>query len=293
MRSGQKDINKKNSRNVRKKTEGVSRNKKKSAGKNSRKSLKKQNPRYTEQTGFNGEQPSADKITVFLGITAVILIVLILVFLDRNTVTAITGSKAGAEQTEDNQPEIIRVEKQEPLKEDSTGGTETNIGTPADRGEDTEKKLQESSVKPDSPDISVRLFFIKVNDEGEISLKSVLRRIDNSGTPLSSAVNELLKGPGPGELSSDVLSLIPEGSRLLGARIENGIAYLNFNEQFRFNNLGLEGYKAQLEQIVYTATEFSTVNKVQILIEGQKVDYLGGEGFPVGKPLGRESFADS
>jgi len=285
MRSNQKDINKKNSRNVRKNTREISRNKKRN--------LKKQNPRYSGQTGLTGEKQSTDKITVFLGITAVILIVLILVFLDRNTVTAITGRRTGVKQSENNQPEIIRVEKQEPQKENSIGRTETNIGTPGNQKENTEKQLLEDNAKQDTPNISVRLFFIKVNDEGEISLKSVLRQIDNSETPLSSAVNELLKGPGPGELSSDVLSLIPEGSRLLGARIENGIAYLNFNEQFRFNNLGLEGYKAQLEQIVYTTTEFSTVNKVQILIEGQKVDYLGGEGFPVGKPLGRESFADS
>ncbi len=99
-----------------------------------------------------------------------------------------------------------------------------------------------------------------------------------------------MDGPHPSELSNDVLSLIPEGSELIGARIEGGIAFLDFNEQFRFNALGIEGYSAQVEQIVFTATEFSTVDKVQFLVDRQRIEYLGGEGFWVGGPLGREDF---
>ena len=42
-------------------------------------------------------------------------------------------------------------------------------------------------------------------------------------------------------------------------------------------------------QIVYTATEYSTVNSVQILIDGQKKEYLS-EGVWIGSPLSRSSF---
>ena len=87
------------------------------------------------------------------------------------------------------------------------------------------------------------------------------------------------------------MSLIPEGTRLLGASVKNGTATLNFNEAFELNQtVGVEGYIAQLMQIVYTATEFSTVRSVQILIEGEKKDYLGSEGQWIGSPLARSSF---
>ena len=43
-------------------------------------------------------------------------------------------------------------------------------------------------------------------------------------------------------------------------------------------------------QIVYTATEFSTVKSVQFLIDGQKKEYLGSEGVWIGSPLSRTSF---
>ena len=62
------------------------------------------------------------------------------------------------------------------------------------------------------------------------------------------------------------------------------------DEQFEFNTVGMDGYQAQLMQIVYTATEFGTVNSVQFLIEGQKKEYLGSEGIWIGSPLSRSSF---
>ena len=86
------------------------------------------------------------------------------------------------------------------------------------------------------------------------------------------------------------MTLIPSGTRLLGASVSNGIATLNFSEAFSFNSVGVQGYLAQLMQIVYTATSFSTVNSVQFIIEGQREDYLGSEGTWIGSPLSRSSF---
>jgi germination protein M len=77
---------------------------------------------------------------------------------------------------------------------------------------------------------------------------------------------------------------------LISAYVRDGTAFLNFNEAFMYNKYGIEGYAGQLRQIVYSATAFSTVRDVQILIEGRVVDYLGGEGVYIGKPLSRTSF---
>ena len=86
------------------------------------------------------------------------------------------------------------------------------------------------------------------------------------------------------------MNLIPSGTRLIGASVKNGVATLNFNENFEFNSYGIEGCMAQLMQIVYTAREFSTVKSVQFLVEGEKKDYLGTEGQWIGSPLSRASF---
>ena len=73
--------------------------------------------------------------------------------------------------------------------------------------------------------------------------------------------------------------------------MRNGVASLNFSDAFEYSqSYGVEGYLAQLMQIVYTATSFPTVSSVQFLIEGQKKEYLGSEGVWIGGPLGRASF---
>jgi spore germination protein GerM len=60
------------------------------------------------------------------------------------------------------------------------------------------------------------------------------------------------------------------------------------SEEFQYNSYGREGYAAQLHQIVWTATEFSSVKNVQLLIEGRRMDWLN-EGIWIGNPLNRTS----
>lgn len=134
-----------------------------------------------------------------------------------------------------------------------------------------------------------RLFFAAVDAEGRIAMKSVIRPVPIGDSPLLDTMQSLLAGPTPQEINLGMLSMIPVGSRLISAAMKRDVAVLDFNETFRYNRLGVEGQMAQLRQVVYAATEFANVKKVQILIDGKKVDFLGTEGIPIGKPLDRES----
>lgn len=136
-----------------------------------------------------------------------------------------------------------------------------------------------------------RLFFIAVQPDGGIQLKSVIRPVEYTDAPLTSTLQALLTGPSSAEVNQGLLSLISPDTRLLKVYVRDGTAFLDFSESFRFNSLGKEGLAAQLKQVVYSATEFPTVKRVQILIEGQNADYLGPEGLYIGRPLSRESFS--
>jgi spore germination protein GerM len=102
------------------------------------------------------------------------------------------------------------------------------------------------------------------------------------------SLHSLIAGPNAEEKGQDLISLIPPGTRLLAVTVRGNTAYISFSEEFQYNESGVEGYAAQLRQIVWTATEFSNVKDVQILIEGRRIDYLG-EGIWIGSPLSRES----
>lgn len=142
--------------------------------------------------------------------------------------------------------------------------------------------------EPASSTIKAKVCFVAIDSEGPVIRKIVSRSVQKD-SPMGDALNQLIAGPSASESKTGCRTLIPAGTRLLGASIKNGVATLNFSEEFQFNQFGAEGSLAQLMQVVYTATEFSTVKSVQILIEGQKRDYLT-EGVWIGSPLNRSSF---
>jgi spore germination protein GerM len=106
---------------------------------------------------------------------------------------------------------------------------------------------------------------------------------------MQDVLNVILAGPSADELNRGILNLIPQNTRLLSAAVRGNTAYISFSENFMFNTFGVEGYVAQLRQIVWTVTEFPNVNDVQILIDGRRLDYLG-EGIWIGSPINRQSF---
>jgi germination protein M len=135
------------------------------------------------------------------------------------------------------------------------------------------------------------IYFTVINDDDTLKLASVSRDISYSNKPLTETVNALLAGPGSTNTSGEIITNIPDGTKLKGAWIKNGVAYLDFSREFEFNNYGRESTMAQLQQVVYTVTEFSTVSQVQFLIDGKVKTYLGGEGVVIGRPLGRNDFS--
>lgn len=133
------------------------------------------------------------------------------------------------------------------------------------------------------------LYFVNVTDENKITLQGMMRPIYYDSSPLTETLEALISGLTSSELNKGLLSLIPSGTELLGISVSNMTATINFNQALSFNNFGQEGLEAELKQIVYTATEFPTVDKVQILINGQKKQFLSTEGVFIGEPLTRSS----
>lgn len=130
---------------------------------------------------------------------------------------------------------------------------------------------------------------MRIDADGAISRAASVRSLPVSDSPMTDAITALLAGPTAEETKKGYTSLIPKGTRLLSALRRGSTAYLSFSEDFQFNTYGAPGYIAQLQQVLWTATEFPEVEDVQILIEGRIVNYLGAE-VPIGAPLKRSAF---
>ena len=215
-----------------------------------------------------------------------------------------SGKNAGSEKPvsnsaakTENKPEITEPEKESPVENKETNkktNNETKSSEVASKPvvEQKENPVQEKKPEPVPPASKVtrRIYFVFIGEDGVLSRKMVTREVEKNNSPLVTSINLLLDGPQGTEVSKGCKSLIPNGTKLKSASVRDGVAYLNFNEDFEFNPLGVDGYLGQLMQVVFTATEFSTVNCVQFLIEGEKKEYLGSEGVWIGSPLSRGSF---
>lgn len=188
----------------------------------------------------------------------------------------------------------VYVPKEEPKVQSKTEEKETSKSETVAQTKNEEKTKTENKVEQPKPVtktvVNQKLYFVYIGEDGVVSRKVITREVEKNDSPLVTNINLLLRGPDSSEASKGYKTLIPPGTRLLSAYVRDGVAFLNFNEEFEFNRIGVDGYLAQLMQIVYTATEFSTVKSVQFLIDGQKKEYLGSEGVWIGSPLSRTSF---
>lgn len=133
------------------------------------------------------------------------------------------------------------------------------------------------------------MYFLAPGQVGAGAVRPVDREIPQSDSPLRDALESLLAGPDAKDRAAGLATGIPPDTRLRSVVVRDGTAFVDLSESFRFTASGVEGLAAELDQVVATATEFPTVRRVQILIEGKKVRYLGTEGVRIDEPLERGS----
>ena len=131
----------------------------------------------------------------------------------------------------------------------------------------------------------VNIYILKlVNDEARLVPEQ--RTIPEDQEPYRATIERLIATnheTGPSQY------LIPIGTKLLGLEVRRGIAYVSFSRELKDNFTGGSTNEALLvNAIIHTLTQFKDVDKVQILIEGKKVDTLGGH-LDISRPAAGDS----
>ena len=135
-----------------------------------------------------------------------------------------------------------------------------------------------------------KIYFARIDKNGYVNIQETTRTVPETEYQLYETIKVLLEGVSNQESENGLVSFIPKNAELIYVQIKNNIAYINFNESFLEQEYGLEGARIQLQQIVYTATEFPEIHSVQILINERKETFLGETGFFIGRELKREMF---
>ena len=91
-----------------------------------------------------------------------------------------------------------------------------------------------------------------------------------------------LPAPAPAQAALNSLCVqsdgpLPTGTRLLSVRLADGLATVNFSHELRDNFPGGDSAETRaVNSVLRTLGQFPTITRVQLLVEGEPIDSLGG-----------------
>jgi len=137
--------------------------------------------------------------------------------------------------------------------------------------ENLDTNSQESMANADTELIEVTLYF--ASKEGNM-LAPEVRTIKKVEGIARATINELISGPGP---DSELLPTIPQGTALLDINVKDeGLCIVDFSRELVEKSAsGIIPEELTVYSIVNTLTQFPTVNRVRLRIEGQNVESFG------------------
>lgn len=118
-----------------------------------------------------------------------------------------------------------------------------------------------------------------------------VRRSVASPAVARGAMTELLAGPSASEAAAGLSTAVPDGTGLLGISIEDGIATVDLDGGYESRG-GTLSMSMRIAQVVFTLTQFPTVDGVTFELDGVPVTSLGGEGVMVDVPQTRADWED-
>jgi len=168
--------------------------------------------------------------------------------------------------------------------DDTTETTDTTAG-PTTTADDESTTTEAPTTTEDAAElVDVAVYFAR----GE-ALATGGRSVEPPAVARE-AMEALLAGPNDLEVELGMFTVIPEGTELLDIDVADGLAIVDLTGEFETGG-GSLSVIARVAQVVYTLTQFDTVDTVDIRIDGVAVEAISGEGL-IATGLTRDDFRD-
>jgi germination protein M len=148
------------------------------------------------------------------------------------------------------------------------------------RTADTRPPTATNAGRSSRQPVVAHLYFARIAD-GKQRLVAISRELPAGLPPAEAALEELIRGEVPRGCDRP----LPRATKLLGVSLSHGTATADFSKELESGFPGGSDTEGVIiYSIVNTLTSLPAIDNVQILIEGQRVNEIGGH-YILGEPL--------
>jgi len=140
---------------------------------------------------------------------------------------------------------------------------------------------------PEPATMRLAVYYLKLDERNAYLVREV-HEVPKTSAVARAALEELIRGE---PVTPGARRVLPPDTRVLGIKIENGLATVDFSKEVLRANVGAAGEALGIQSIVNTLTEFSQIDRVAFTVEGRldqaARDWWGHVGL-YGQPFRRD-----
>ena len=142
-----------------------------------------------------------------------------------------------------------------------------------------------AAAKPETGETTpVTFLFYKLNTKGNPVLSRVRRDLAEDKSDLKSMISQLIKGPTIGEQDKDYIDSFIRKPRILGAGVESGCGFVNFDSSFGAG-VSYQTLRFQIQQIFRNMEAWKGVHCLELRVRGKHSSHLGSDGLYLPKRI--------
>jgi spore germination protein GerM len=173
----------------------------------------------------------------------------------------------------------------------ASASTPAQSSRPTGAGSTAKPTPAQTPTQTPTGKMALKVYFLdyQSSDDSPPVIVAVNRTLDRTQAVATAATRALLAGPTNQERAHDLRvgtlgTDVPGRTVLLGITIQNGLATVDLSSEFE--SAGPRG----VAQVVYTLTQFSTVDRVNFRLDGQPIKAIDGQRRTLNRPATRADY---
>ncbi|MBQ4212161.1 MAG: GerMN domain-containing protein, partial [Selenomonas sp.] len=166
-------------------------------------------------------------------------------------------------------------------KQNNAGDVSSKSAITAEKGSSPQTVKPEAEKTQTNGKLTINVYY---PDEQGMKLVAVKKTVKlGNDDKYTAALKALMSGT----KEKGLATIVPKQAKIKSVKVKDDTAYVDFDENLVKKFIGgSTGEEMLVGSLVNTLTEFSEIKKIQILVEGKKIDSLAGH-FDLTKPVER------